>query len=155
MVAVLAERRGNMRDESKEAHAALEAWARWAKSALSGLGFSGTNMIARFIEFGILGASETYGPVPVEIDRTCEVIDKAILRLDETEREVIYRTYLREDAAQVVASKCGLTYGYYREVLAKARQRIGDYISGAKNSVVFPTNEVVSSVHLKLTKLRR
>ena len=144
MVAVLAEKRGNMRDESQEAHIALEAWARWARSALSGLGFSPTNMIARFIEFGILGASGSYGPAPVEIDRTCEIVDRAVGRLDELEREVIYRTYLYNDAAQVTAKKCGLTYGYYREVLAKARQRVGDYISGAKTGVVFPTNEVVA-----------
>ena len=143
MAAVFRER-GHMRDESREAHAALEAWARWAKSAYSGLGFSPTNMIARFIEFGILGASETYGPVPVEIDRTCEVVDRAVGRLDSTEREVVYRTYLHNDAAQVTAKKCGLTYGYYREVLAKARQRVGDYINGAKNTVVFPTNDHVA-----------
>jgi DNA-directed RNA polymerase specialized sigma24 family protein len=84
--------------------------------------------------------------VPVEIDRTCEIVDRAILRLDTTEREVIYRTYLYNDAAQVTAKKCGLTYGYYREVLARARQRIGDYINGAKNGngVVFPTKHVVA-----------
>jgi DNA-directed RNA polymerase specialized sigma24 family protein len=67
------------------------------------------------------------------------VVDRAIIRLDDTEREVIYATYLRDDAAQVTAQRCGLTYGYYREVLAKARQRVGDFINGAKNAVVFPT----------------
>lgn len=132
-----------MRDESREAHAALEAWARWAKSYLSGLGFASTNIIARCMKFGALGSSGYFGPRPMEIDRTCEVVDRAILRLDETEKEVVYRTYLNDDAAQVTAAKCGLTYGYYREVLAKARQRVGDYINGAKNSVVFPTNTPV------------
>lgn len=139
-----------MRDESKEAHAALEMWARWAKSYLSGLGYSKVNMVARFMEYGPMRASG-FGPAPVEIDRTCEVTDKAIGRLDSTEREVIYVTYLRDDAAQVAAQKCGLTYGYYREVLAKARQRVGDYINGAKSTVVFPTNDPVGSVHSKLT----
>jgi hypothetical protein len=143
MVAVLAERRGNMRDESREAHAALEAWARWAKSYLSGLGYSSVNIIAKCIEFGPLGASGSFAPVPVEIDHTCEIVDRAISRLDATEREVVYRTYLHNDAAQVTAEKCGLTYGYYREVLAKARQRVGDFINGAKSSVVFPTDGAV------------
>ena len=142
MAAVLRER-GNMRDESREAHVALEMWARWAKSYLSGLGFSPVNMVARFMEYGPMRAGG-FGPAPVEIDRTCEVTDRAISRLDSTEREVIYRTYLRDDAAQITAQKCGLTYGYYREVLAKARQRIGDYINGAKNAVVFPTNDRVA-----------
>jgi hypothetical protein len=140
MVAVLAERRSNMRDESREAHAALEMWARWASSVFSGLGYGRVNIIARLIEFGPLGASGSFGPVPVEIDRTCEVVDRAVARLDSTEREVIYRTYLHNDAAQVTAQKCGLTYGYYREVLATARRRVGDYINGAKNGVVFPTD---------------
>jgi hypothetical protein len=152
MAAVL-KQRGNMRDDSREAHAALEMWARWAKSYLSGLGYSPVNMVARFMEYGPMRAGG-FGPVPVEIDRTCEITDKAISRLDETEREVIYRTYLREDAAQITAQKCGLTYGYYREVLAKARQRVGDYINGAKNYVVFPTDEVVVSLHSKLTVVR-
>lgn len=130
-----------MRDESREAHAALEMWARWAKSYLTGLGYSQVNMVQRFIEYGPL-RSGTFGPAPVEIDRTCEIVDRAISRLDETEREVIYCTYLRSDAAQVTARKCGLTYGYYREVLAKARQRVGDYIIGAQHAVVFPTGNV-------------
>jgi hypothetical protein len=143
MVAVLAERRGNMREESKEAHAALEAWARWAKSYLSGLGYSPVNIIAKCVEFGPLGASGSFGPVPVEIDQTCEIVDRAISRLDITERTVIYRTYLHNDAAQVTAQKCGLTYGYYREVLKDARRRIGDYLSGAKIAVVYPTTKAV------------
>lgn len=142
MVAVLAEKRGNMRDESREAHAALEAWARWAKSYLSGLGYSPVNMIARFIEYGPL-LSGGYGPIPVEIDQTCEIVDRAIGRLDDTEKEVVYRTYLENDAAQVTARKCGLTYGYYREVLKDARRRVGDYISGASFRVVSPTKPPV------------
>jgi hypothetical protein len=139
MVAVLAEKRGNMRDESREAHAALEAWARWAKSYLSGLGYSPVNMIARFIEYGPL-LSGGFGPIPVEIDQVCEIVDRAISHLDDTQQEVIYRTYLRDDAAQVTAEKCGLTYNYYREVLKDARRRVGDYINGAKYAVVYPTN---------------
>lgn len=139
MAAVIA-LRGNMRDESREAHAALEAWARWALSVFSGLGYARVNAIARLIEFGAMGASQSFGPIPVEIDRTCEVVDRAVARLDETQRKVIYFTYLHNDAAQVTAQKCGLTYGYYREVLKDARRRVGDYINGAKNTVVSPTN---------------
>jgi hypothetical protein len=130
------EKQGNMRDDSREAHAALEAWARWAKSYLNGLGYASTNIIARCMKFGPLGQSGSFGPIPLEIDRTCEVVDRAIGRLDKTERAVIYETYLRTDAAQVTAQRCGLTYGYYREVLKIARRRIGDYINGAKISVV-------------------
>lgn len=131
-----------MRDESREAHAALETWARWAKSYLSGLGYSKVNMVQKFMDYGPLRGGG-FGPVPVEIDRTCEVVDRAISRLDDTERLVVYRTYLDDDAAQVTAKKCGLTYGYYREVLAKARQRVGDYITGVEHGVVFPTTNAL------------
>ena len=127
-----------MRDDSREAHAALEAWARWAKSYLSGLGHSPINMVARFMEYGPMRAGG-FGPIPVEIDQTCEIVDRAISRLDDTEQEVIYRTYLCNDAADVTARKCRLTYGYYREVLKDARRRVGDYINGAKFNVVSPT----------------
>lgn len=123
-----------MRDESREAHAALEAWARWARSYLSGLGYSPTNMIARFIEYGPM-VSAGFGPVPVEIDQTCEIVDRAIGRLDKTEQEVVYRTYLYHDAAQVTAKECGLTHRYYLEVLQRARARIGDYLAGASQRV--------------------
>lgn len=143
MAAVLAEKRGNMRDDSREAHAALEVWARWAKSYLSGLGYSPINMIARFVEYGPM-RSGGFGPIPVEIDQTCEIVDRAIARLDEVEQEVIYRTYLENDAAQVTARKCRLTYGYYREVLKDARRRVGDYIAGAKKDVVSPTKTPVA-----------
>jgi hypothetical protein len=125
-----------MRDDSREAHAALEAWARWARSYLNGLGFAATNIIKRCMEYGALGHSGSFGPIPLEIDSTCEVVDRAITRLDDTERKVIYETYLRSDAAQITAQRCGLTYGYYREVLKIARRRVGDYINGAKITVV-------------------
>jgi hypothetical protein len=121
-------------------------WARWASSVFAGLGYARVNIIAKCIEFGPLGAAGSFGPAPVEIDHTCEIVDRAISRLDDTEREVIYRTYLHNDAAQVTARKCGLTYGYYREVLAKARQRVGDYINGAKIVVVFPTRAHVACI---------
>lgn len=134
MAAVIA-LRGNMREESREAHAALEMWARWAKSYLSGLGYSPANIIARLIEFGPLGAAGSFGPIPVEIDVTCEIVDRAILRLDDTEREVIYRTYLFDDAAQVTAQKCGLTHRYYLDVLERAKARVGDYLAGASQRV--------------------
>lgn len=132
-----------MREESKEAHIALEAWARWANSVFQGLGYSSANIIARLIEMGAMGAAQqSRGPAPMEIDQTCEIVDRAVMRLDSTEREVICRTYLQNDAAMVTAQKCGLTYGYYREVLAKARQRVADYMSGVKSGVVFPTTRL-------------
>jgi hypothetical protein len=144
MAAVLAEKRGNMRDDSKETHAALEAWARWAHSVFKGLGFPAVSIIAKLIELGVRGAAESFGPIPLEIDRTCEIVDEAIQILDPTQKEVIYRTYLVNDAAIVTAAKCDLTYGYYREVLSTARRRVGDYISGRKKAFVFPTNRVIA-----------
>lgn len=116
--------------------AALEAWARWAKSAFSGLGWPSLSLIGRIVEFGLRGAAQTHGVKILEVDSTCELVDRAIMRLDETERDVILQTYLSHDAAQVTARKCGLTYQYYRNVLSRARRRIGDYLDGARKDVV-------------------
>lgn len=116
-----------------EGHVALEAWGRWARTFLSELGYPAISVIGKIIELGIRGAAQNTGARLVEIDQMCEMVDRAILRLDKTEQEVIYRTYLRNDAAQVTARKCGLTYGYYRVVLARARRRVGDYLIGAKD----------------------
>lgn len=128
-------------DDSTDAHIALEAWGRWARSALSGLGWSATSVLSRVIELGIRGASQA-GPRSVEIDETCEMVDRAIMRLDPIQREVVMRTYLQSDAATVTAKKCGLTYGYYRSVLHDARRRIADFLSGARSTLVLQQNGV-------------
>lgn len=123
-------------EEMKSAHIALESWARWARTGLSGLGFPSISLIGKIIRLGIRGASQTTGAQIVEIDQLCEYVDRAILRLDDTEREVVYRTYLFNDAAQVTARKCGLTYGYYRHVLARVRRRVGDFLAGAEKKLL-------------------
>lgn len=119
-----------------DADVALEAWARWARSALSGLGFPCINIIGKIVELGIRGAAQTTGIRLLEIDETCEIVDRAISRLDATERTVVIKTYLYNDAAQVTAKNCGLTYGYYRSVLCRARRRVRDFIEGASQKYV-------------------
>lgn len=119
--------------EQKSVHAALEMWARWSRSVLAALGIPSPNIIARLIEYGSTGAAHSAeGLMAIEADEFCERIDKAVQRLDATEFEVIVRTYLGRDAAQITAQKCCLTYQYYRQILSRARQRIGDYLAGAK-----------------------
>jgi hypothetical protein len=114
-----------------EVDVALEAWARWAKSAFTGIGWPTISLLGRIVKFGVRGAAQGFGAQVLEIDTMCELVDRAILRLDETEREVIVRTYLENHAAPVKAQRCRLTYQYYRNVLSRARQRIGDIIFGA------------------------
>jgi DNA-directed RNA polymerase specialized sigma24 family protein len=118
--------------EQKATHAALEMWARWSRSVLAAIGWPSSSIIARLIEYGPMGVSQSTGVRVIEADELCERIDRAVGRLDETEYEVIVRTYLNNAAAQVTAQKCGLTYQYYRQVLSRARQRVGDYLAGSK-----------------------
>lgn len=116
---------------TSEVNAALEAWARWGKTVLASLGFPSISIIGRIVELGIVGAAASASGIrALEVDQTCEMVDRAIRSLDETERETIVRTYLYSDneAAQVTAVKCGLTYGYYRHILARARKMIGQYL---------------------------
>lgn len=122
--------------ERGDVDVALEAWARWAKSALTGLGWPSVSLIAKAIKYGISGAAQSGGSRVLEIDTTCEHVDRAIMRLDDVEREVILRTYMENHAAQVTAQRCGLTYQYYRNVLSRARRRVGDYLDGVRSAVV-------------------
>jgi DNA-directed RNA polymerase specialized sigma24 family protein len=121
-------------EEQRSVHAALELWARWALSLYAEVGWPRQSIIQKLLEYG-RGATYSGGSGQrrVEADERCEAVDKAILRLDETEREVIVRTYLgKADTAQITARACGLTYQYYRQVLSRARQRVGDFLAGSR-----------------------
>lgn len=120
-------------DDLRLAHAALERWAKWASTVFVGIGWPRANLIARVIELGITGAAQAGGLGVTEADEFCEFIDRAIRRLDETERQVVTETYLAPGRpGYVVARRCGLTHGYYRNVLTRCRRRVGDMLAGAR-----------------------
>lgn len=121
-------------DSMAEANAALEVWARWANSALSGIGWPRESLLARIIKLGVRGAAQSGGVTLTEVDELAELVDMAIKRLDETEMRVIVETYYgRAKASEEAATRCGLTYGWYRIVLARAKRSIADYLEGVRH----------------------
>ena len=116
-----------------EVDAALEAWARWAHSALAGLGWPPWTQIAKVIEYGVEGAAACAGIHAVEADEFCELVERAVIRLKEIERRVILEHYFHWQPLNVCARRCHMSEGRFRTVLHRARRSVGDYLDGAKH----------------------
>lgn len=116
----------------EETDAALEAWARWGHSVLAGIGWPARTLLARIIEQGIRGAAQE-GCRLVEADDAMEMVERAVLRLTEKERETICRHYFYWQPPEVSARYCGMSANYFAVVLHRARRRVRDYLEGAKS----------------------
>lgn len=119
---------------SIDAEAALETWARWSKRTLSGLGYPAINIIARIVKYGLLGAAQQVGIKITESDEVAEIVERAVMRLQETEREVVYRHYLLPDPDYISADLMGIDKRRFSEYLSDAKRSIADYLSGAVES---------------------
>lgn len=129
----LQERPGRpLEKNSSEADVALEAWARWARSALSNLGWAPRTLLARVIEFGAFGAASRGGAAVLEADELCERVERAVMRLKAIERKVIVTHYLYWQPLEVSARYCGMSKGRFRTLLSSARRSVGDYLDGSK-----------------------
>lgn len=115
-------------DGFDDVDAALEAWARWGRSVLSGIGWPQWTLLARVIEQGFTGAAQR-GARTFEVDEAMEWVERAVLRLAENERRVICKHYLYWQPPEVSAQFCGMSYGHFRVVLNRARRRIRDYLA--------------------------
>jgi DNA-directed RNA polymerase specialized sigma24 family protein len=115
----------------EETDAALEAWARWARTGLAGLGWPARTLLARIIECGVRGAAQA-GCLTVEIDEAMEMVERAVLRLSDLERQTICRHYLYWQPPEVSARYCGMSPNYFGVVLHRARRSIRDYLEGVK-----------------------
>lgn len=119
--------------EANEVDIALEAWARWAKQALSGLGWPAVSLLARVIEYGVRGAAQTSGVRLVEVDSLCEMVDRAIvLRLKLKERRVLVTWYTQWSPRETAAEACGVTPEHFRVILHRARRSVADFLEGAR-----------------------
>ena len=129
-----------------EIDAALEAWARWARSALAGLGWPAMTLAARVIEFVVMGAASRSAPSahPVEVDQLCELVERAVMRLKETERRVIVAHYLTWSPVEAAARRCHMSPGRFRTVLHAARRSVGDYLGGIRDHLC--SNKMEDSV---------
>lgn len=110
---------------------AIEAWARWAREALSGLGWPPVSLLAKVIEYGVRGAAQAGGIHYVETNAACEIVDRAIRQLPELERRVVVVYYTRWQPRESAADYCGVSEGYFRKLLSQGRRGVKDYLRGA------------------------
>jgi hypothetical protein len=119
-----------------ETDAALETWASWAKSALAGLGWPQMTLLARIIEFGVMGAGQHYGGatpiVFIEYDELCATVESAVMRLKLVERNVVVKHYLYWQPIEVSARHLEMSPGRFRTILHRSRRSIKDYLDGRK-----------------------
>lgn len=115
-----------------EVDVALEAWVRWARRALAEIGWPQENIIARIVRYGARGAAQQGGMRVLEVDELCELVDRALLRLKEDEREVLVRQYWYHETLKVTADQCKMSHDKVRKLWITGRRRIADFLDGAK-----------------------
>lgn len=127
--------------ELSDANAALEHWATWAKSSLTGMGWPPRTLLARIIEFGVLGAAQrgsgcllVVGSL-VDYDELCAWVEASVMRLALMERNVIVRAYLHYETPETSARQLGVSAENFRQILYRARRSVRDYLDGRKAAV--------------------
>lgn len=124
--------------EMADADSALEHWAAWAKSALSSMGWPPRTLLARVIEYGVLGAAQRGSGTllvvggMVEYDELCAWVEAAVMRLTLTERNVIVRAYMHYETPETSARELSMTASNFRQILYRARRSVRDYLDGRK-----------------------
>lgn len=116
------------KQEREAVDAVLEAWARWAKSALSGIGWPPESLIYKIIKYGARGAAQQSGIRMVETDRLCEVVDAAITKLPSEERQVLIRHYMDPAPDCVSARIMWISPSWFSEQLTRAKGKIKRYM---------------------------
>lgn len=120
--------------ERDEADVALEAWARWAKSALTSLGFPPISIIGKIVELGIRGAAQSAGLKVMEIDEVCELTERAVTTLPGDEKEAVIRHYLLPEPDFVSARIMRIASSTFSEKLKSGKGKIQRYIEDARLS---------------------
>lgn len=124
--------------ELADADSALEHWAAWARSALSSMGWPPRTLLARVIEYGVLGAAQrSSGSLlvvggMVEYDELCAWVEAAVMRLTLTERNVIVRAYMHYETPETSARELSMSGSNFRQILYRARRSVRDYLDGRK-----------------------
>lgn len=124
--------------ELADADSALEHWAAWAKSALSSMGWPPRTLLARVIEYGVLGAAQRGSGTllvvggMVEYDELCAWVEAAVMRLTLTERNVIVRAYMHYETPETSARELSMSPSNFRQILYRARRSVRDYLDGRK-----------------------
>lgn len=111
-----------MSEDTRLVHACLEEWASFVRGEASELGFPPETYLARWIRYGIDGASQ-HGKPPTMPDRI-SVIDAAIARLQDQDRRVIQAYYLDWAPRETLAGKLRMSTQRFDRVLSRARREV-------------------------------
>lgn len=118
----------HMDPETKEIHLRLEEWARWAKD--SGIaGYPRQSLTEKAATYGKLGIPQEplHKLEPMMPDRVA-LIDAAICRLGDLDRQVVKAYYLRWEAMSVMAWRLRMRERKFQHILQRARWRIMGYL---------------------------
>ena len=121
-----------------DVHAALERWARWVHDSLAGIGWPEKTLLARMIEYGALGAAQGHHRSVVIVgtmvayDELCALVEAALMRLPDEEREAVAHTYLRRGSAEVHAKELGISRGTFDSRLSRGKRSVKDYLDGMR-----------------------
>ena len=119
----------NLRGDIAAVDGLLEAWARWGRSGLDGVGWPKVTLLGRVMHQGFTGAAQGRAS-KLEIDEACERTERAVLRLQEIERRVLVQHYVYWQPVEINAKACHMTAGRFRAVLHRARRRVADLLAG-------------------------
>lgn len=118
----------HMDPDTKEVHARLEEWARWAKD-LGVAGYPRQSLTEKAAKYGKLGIPQEslHKPEPMMPDRVA-VVDAAISKLGEIDRGVVRLYYLKWEPTMVMARRMKMRARQFENVLRRARWRIMGYL---------------------------
>src|SRR5258708_38669789 len=112
-----------MDPETRFIHSRLEAWGRWAHGAET-QGFPAVTLVGRMIKWGPQGASQTQG-VPITMPDEIAVVDAAVARLEQPEKQTVIAYYTRWEPVEVLALRFQMKERQVRRVLQRARWKLG------------------------------
>jgi DNA-directed RNA polymerase specialized sigma24 family protein len=113
-----------MSGETLAVNARLEEWAKWYLGKVR-IGHVACNL-GPVIHYGVRG---TRGVDEQEVPPHVVAVERAVCKLGEIDRRVIFAFYDRhEQSAEDLARRAGMRVSQFRNVLRRARWRIGGYL---------------------------
>lgn len=118
----------HMDPETKEVHARLEEWARWAKD-IGIAGYPRQSLTEKAAKYGKLGIPQEplHKPEPMMPDRVAAV-DAAISKLGDIDRSVVRAYYLNWEPTSTMARRLRMRERQFQNVLRRARWRIVGFL---------------------------
>ena len=117
----------NMDPETREVHARLEGWARWACGEEI-RAWPAVTLLGRVIEQGASGAGQSGRP-PISMPDHIAHVDAAVAKLGAVDKLVIRIYYGPPDPVEAMARKAQMRVRQFQSVLRRARWRISGYLA--------------------------